>query len=206
MWYKMTEYISTHEDQILEQLGAHLAVSLAALLIAAAIGIPCGYLASRMKIFEGIVTGPFEMLRVVPSLALLIILIPLVGTGITPAIIAMVILAVPPILLNTSAGFRSVSEIMIEAAKGIGLTEMQILTMIRLPLAKKAIIAGVRLAVVSTTGIGTIAAAINAGGLGVLLLDGLRTMNTAKILWGSLLSAGMAILLNTILKKMEDLL
>ena len=79
-------------------------------------------------------------------------------------------------------------------------------SMIRLPLAKKALIAGIRLAVVSTVGIATIAATINAGGLGVLLLDGLRTMNSAKIFWGSILSAGMAILINIALKKVEDLL
>ncbi len=91
-----------------------------------------------------------------------------------------------------------------EAAKGIGMTDMQILTRIRIPLARKAIFAGIRLAVVSTVGIATIAASINAGGLGILLFEGLRTMNIPKILWGSVLSAGMAVLLNAVLKMMEE--
>ena len=76
-----------------------------------------------------------------------------------------------------------------EAATGIGMTRMQVLTKVQVPLARKALLAGIRLAVVSTIGIGTIAASINAGGLGTLLFDGLKTMNTVKILWGSLLSA-----------------
>ena len=91
-----------------------------------------------------------------------------------------------------------------EAAEGIGMTDMQILTKIRIPLARKAIFAGIRLAVVSTIGIGTIAASINAGGLGTLLFEGLRTINTPKILWGSVLSAGLALLLNRVLKMVEN--
>ena len=90
-----------------------------------------------------------------------------------------------------------------EAAAGIGLTRMQMLSKVQVPLAKKAILAGIRLAVVSTIGIGTIAASINAGGLGTLLFDGLRTMNAVKILWGSLLSAALAILLNALIKLAE---
>ena len=84
------------------------------------------------------------------------------------------------------------------------MTDMQILTRIRIPLARKAIIAGIRLAIVSTVGIATIAASINAGGLGILLFEGLRTMNIPKILWGSVLSAGMAVLLNAVLKMVEE--
>ena len=100
-------------------------------------------------------------------------------------------------------GLNEVDPAVREAAAGIGLTRMQMLLKVRVPLAKKAILAGIRLAVVSTTGIGTIAASINAGGLGTLLFDGLRTMNTVKILWGSLLSAALAILLNAMLKLAE---
>ena len=83
------------------------------------------------------------------------------------------------------------------------MTVMQELFVVQVPLAKKALFAGIRLAVVSTIGIGTIAAAINAGGLGTLLFDGLRTMNMAKILWGSLLSAVLAVSVNSLLKWAE---
>ena len=83
------------------------------------------------------------------------------------------------------------------------MTRMQVLLMVKVPLAKRALFAGIRLAVVSTIGIGTIASAINAGGLGTLLFDGLRTMNTVKIVWGSLLSALLAISVNAVLKWFE---
>ena len=91
-----------------------------------------------------------------------------------------------------------------DAAKGIGMTWLQVLTKVQIPLAKRALFAGIRLAVVSTIGIGTIAASINAGGLGTLLFDGLRTMNMARILWGSILSAGLAIVTNALLKAAEE--
>lgn len=87
---------------------------------------------------------------------------------------------------------------------GIGMTQMQLLWKVQVPLAKRALFAGIRLAVVSTIGIGTIASSINAGGLGDLLFDGLRTMNVAKILWGSILSAGLAILVDAVLKLIEE--
>ena len=90
-----------------------------------------------------------------------------------------------------------------EAASGIGMTVMETLWRIQVPLAKAPIFAGIRLAVISTIGIGTIASSINAGGLGDLLFDGLRTMNTAKILWGSLLSAGLAIGMNYLIQLFE---
>ena len=86
------------------------------------------------------------------------------------------------------------------------MTWLQVLTRVQIPLAKRALFAGIRLSVVSTIGIGTIAASINAGGLGILLFEGLRTMNIPKILWGSVLSAGLAVLLNTVLKKIEEVI
>ena len=92
----------------------------------------------------------------------------------------------------------------VEAARGIGLTDMQTLFKVQVPLAKVALYAGIRLAVVSTIGISTIASAINAGGLGDLLFEGLRTMNMIKVLWGSLLSAGLAILVNGLLRSVEN--
>ena len=108
------------------------------------------------------------------------------------------------LLKSFTTGLREVDPVVCEAAEGIGMTDMQILTKIRIPLARKAIFAGIRLAVVSTIGIGTIAASINAGGLGTLLFEGLRTINTPKILWGSVLSAGLALLLNRVLKMVEN--
>jgi osmoprotectant transport system permease protein len=102
-------------------------------------------------------------------------------------------------LNNFITGLNEVDQSIVDAATGMGMTEMQILFKIRLPLSIKALFSGIRLAVVSTIGIATIAASINAGGLGTILFDGLRTMNVNKILWGSILSAGLAIVVNALL-------
>ncbi|MEG0376652.1 MAG: ABC transporter permease subunit, partial [Raoultibacter sp.] len=100
-------------------------------------------------------------------------------------------------------GLESVDPSIIEAATGMGMNTLQILIKIRIPLSKKVLFTGIRLATVSTIGIITIAALINAGGIGTLLFDGLRTMNMVKILWGSLLAGGLAILADAVLKFIE---
>ena len=132
------------------------------------------------------------------------LLIPVTGLGRTSAVIVLTLYNQYLLLRNFTTGQREADPVACEAAKGIGMTDMQILTRIRIPLARKAIFAGIRLAIVSTVGIATIAASINAEGLGILLFEGLRTMNIPKILWGSVLSAGMAVLLNAVLKMVEE--
>jgi osmoprotectant transport system permease protein len=140
----------------------------------------------------------------IPSLALFAVLIPVTGLGRTTAIVVLTAYNQYLLLRSFTTGLREADGAVVEAARGIGMTEMQILTRVQIPLAKRALFAGLRLAVVSTIGIGTIAASINAGGLETLLFEGLRTMNTAKILWGSLLSAGLAIVVNALLKFGEE--
>ena len=194
MLYKITQYISTHETEIAKQLGTHISISLAALLVSAAIGIPLGYLSSRSRSMEKMVTAPFEMLRVVPSLALLMLMIPLIGTGVIPTVIAMVILAVPPILLNSIAGFSTVPDKTIEAARGIGLTEKEILHIVRIPLALPLILAGLRTALIEVIASTTLAAKIGAGGLGEIIFTGLGLNRTELLLVGGFLVALLSLL------------
>lgn len=181
MWVSMTEYIRTHTDAILHQVGTHLGVSLLALVLAALIGIPCGYHASRSFRREQLSTGLFQVLRVIPSLAVLVLLIPVLGVGVSPAVTALTILAVPPILLNTIAGFRDVSEFMVETGEGIGMTQREVLWKVRVPLALPMILAGVRTALVEVIASATLAAKIGAGGLGEIIFTGLG-LNRADLL------------------------
>ena len=143
------------------------------------------------------------MIYSIPSLALLALLIPVTGLGRKTAIVALVIYNQYLLLRNFLAGLDGVDRGVVEAATGMGMTHMQLLWKVQVPLAKGALIAGLRIAMVSTVGIATIAASINAGGLGSILFDGLRTMNVAKILWGSLLSALLAICIDQFLILME---
>ena len=190
----MAEYANTHVEEIIRQLGEHLTVSLTALLIAAAIGIPFGYLASRSKAADGIVTAFFEMLRVVPSLALLIILIPYVGTGVTPAVMAMAALVTPPILVNTIIGFRTTPEMIIEAAKGIGMSDQDIFYRVRIPMAIPMIFAGLRIALIEVIASTTLAAKIGAGGLGEIIFTGLGLNRTELLIVGGFLVAALSLL------------
>ena len=181
MWNDMIAYLQNNWPQILVQLRDHLAISLIALLVACVIGIPLGYFASKSEKSERLVTAPFQMLRVVPSLAVLVLLIPVMGTGALPATVALTILAVPPILLNTIAGFRQVPDFMTECGRGIGLTEQQVLWKVRVPLALPLIFAGMRTALVEVIASATLAAKIGAGGLGEIVFTGLG-LNRADLL------------------------
>ena len=200
----MIEYITKHPDKVLGPLTEHMQLVLITLAISLVIASFLTVLAMRSRKVSDVLNNVFSLVYSVPSLALFALLIPITGLGRTSAITVLTLYNQYLLLRNFTTGLREVDPVACEAAKGIGMTDMQILTRIRIPLARKAIFAGIRLAIVSTVGIATIAASINAGGLGILLFEGLRTMHIPKILWGSVLSAGMAVLLNTILKTIEE--
>lgn len=145
----------------------------------------------------------FSMIYSIPSLSLFAMLIPILGLGKITAIVVLVIYNQYILLRNFFDGLQQVDPAIIEAAIGIGMSRYQVLFQVQLPLASKAIFAGVHLSIISTIGIATIAATINAGGLGTILLDGLRTVNTVKIIWGTILSSGFAILANGLLNMLE---
>ena len=200
----MIEYIRKHPEKVLGALTEHIELVLITLVISLAITCLLTLLAMRSERVSDALNNLFSVLYSVPSLALFALLIPVTGLGRTTAVIVLTLYNQYILLRSFTAGLRDVDPAVCEAAKGIGMTDMQILTKIRVPLARRAIFAGIRLAVVSTIGIGTIAASINAGGLGTLLFEGLRTINTPKILWGSVLSALLAVSINRLLKLVEN--
>ena len=200
----MIEYLKRHPETVIGPLIEHIWLVLVTLVISLVIASFLTVLAMRSEKVSDLLNNIFSLVYSVPSLALFALLIPITGLGRTSAVIVLTLYNQYLLLRNFTTGLREADPIACEVAKGIGMTDMQILTRIRIPLARKAIFAGIRLAIVSTVGIATIAASINAGGLGILLFEGLRTMNIPKILWGSVLSAGMAVLLNTVLKVVEE--
>ena len=168
-----------------------------ALLTAFVIGIPLGYLCVCRKKWERWITGAFQVLRIIPSVAILILLIPVMGTGVRPAMTALVLLAVPPILMNTAAGFSEVPAFMLETAEGLGMTERQMFWKVKVPLAMPMILTGMRTAAIEIIASATIAAKIGAGGLGGIILTGLGLNRTDLLLIGGIsvallsLAAGM---------------
>lgn len=203
----MTPFLLSYWPKLLTALWEHLQIVSITMVISLAIAAILTILCMRFDSVSNWVIGILSTIYSIPSLAMFSLLIPLTGLGKTTAITALVIYNQYLLLRSFVSGLNHVDEGVVNAAVGMGMTPMQVLWKIRLPLSKKALFAGLRLAVVATIGIATIAASINAGGLGTVLFDGLRTMNLNKIIWGSILSSGLAVLANALLifseKKIE---
>ncbi|HAK74434.1 MAG TPA: glycine/betaine ABC transporter permease, partial [Sporomusaceae bacterium] len=192
----MIDYLLRYPDKLLKAFIEHIEIVMITLLISIILAALLTILAAYSKVASALLVNIFSMVYSIPSLALFAILVPLTGLGKTTAIIVLVLYNQYILLRNTLDGLNNVDTSIIEAATGMGMNKSQMLFQVKLPLVIKPIFAGIHLTVVSTIGIATIAASINAGGIGSVLLDGLRTVNTAKILWGTLMAAGLAIVVN----------
>ena len=199
----MIEYFIKYPQKIIKPLFQHLQITLITFAISFVVAVFISVLIMRSKLLSQLIVGFFSAVYSIPSFALFAILIPFLGLGNKTAIFVLVSYNQFILVRNILAGFNSINPTVIEAANGMGMSGSQIFFRIRLPLASPIIIAGIKIAVVSTIGIATIAATINAGGLGVLLFDGLRTQNISKIMWGVLLSSLLAITANLALAFLE---
>ncbi|WP_343209499.1 ABC transporter permease [Anaerolentibacter hominis] len=202
----LMEYFVKYHNKLLAALWEHVEIVLITLGISLVLAGLLTAVAMLKDAAAGILISVFSAVYSIPSLALFALLIPLTGLGRKTAILVLTLYNQYLLLRNFIDGLNQVDPAVVEAAAGMGMSRMQILWKVRLPLSLKPLFAGVRLAVVSTIGIATIAAAINAGGLGSILLDGLRTFHVNKIIWGSILSAGLAVVTNGILSLAEKVL
>ncbi|MFJ7734058.1 ABC transporter permease/substrate-binding protein [Lysinibacillus sp. NPDC097231] len=199
------EVFSERKGQLLTSLMEHIQISFIALFLAVVIAIPLGiYLTKQRKIAESII-GISAVLQTVPSLALLGLLIPVFGIGKVPAIIALVVYALLPILRNTFTGINEVDTSLKEAAMAMGMNTRKRLVKVELPLAMPVIMAGIRTAMVLIVGTATLAALIGAGGLGDIILLGIDRNNTSLILLGAVPAAILALVFDFLLKKLESL-
>ena len=173
MLQQMIHYFSTNSEQYLQYVWEHLSLSIIVLMIALIIGIPIGYISYKNKKLAEIFTSTSQFLRIIPSLAILFILIPIIGTGEAPALIALIFLAVPSIIINTILGFNEIPEVMKEVGLSMGMNNKELLTRIEYPLALPFILNGVKLALVEIIASATLATYIGAGGLGTLIFTGL---------------------------------
>ncbi len=193
------------QHELLQALIEHIQISFIALFFAVLIAVPLGiYLTKKDRVAESII-GVAAMLQTIPSLALLGLFIPLLGIGTTPAIIALVIYALLPILRNTYTGIKEVDASLIEAAMAMGMNTRKRLLKVELPLAMPVIMAGIRTAMVLIIGTATLAALIGAGGLGDLILLGIDRNNSELILLGAIPAALLAILFDIVLRKIQKL-
>ncbi|MFJ7182982.1 osmoprotectant update ABC transporter permease/substrate-binding subunit OpuFB [Lysinibacillus xylanilyticus] len=199
----LLDVFSERKGQLLASLVEHIQISFIALFFAVVIAIPLGiYLTNKKKIAESII-GISAVLQTIPSLALLGLLIPLFGIGKVPAIIALVVYALLPILRNTFTGINEVDPSLKEAAMAMGMNTRKRLVKVELPLAMPVIMAGIRTAMVLIVGTATLAALIGAGGLGDIILLGIDRNNTALIILGAVPAAILALVFDFLLKKLE---
>lgn len=198
-------YLSTHWTYYLSMIARHLEVSALSVLLAMLIAIPLGILSTRSALVEKVSVKFWGMLRIIPSVAILIVLIPLLGTGVVPAVIALTILAIPPILINTAQAFKQLPEPILEAAVGMGMDAKQLFFKIKAPLAFPIVFTGIRAAIVEVIASATLAAYIGAGGLGEIILTGLGLMRNDLLWLGgvtvALLSLGSGFLLNALYRR-----
>ncbi len=201
----MIEYLYKYHDNMLTLLLQHLQIVSLSISISLVIAIPLSLLILRSKVLSVVVLSSLGVIYSVPSLALFALLIPVLGLGKGTAIFVLVIYNQYILVRNIFAAFQSIDSSIIEAGKGMGFNSFQLFLKIQMPLALPIIIGGIRIATVTTISIATIASVINAGGLGVILFDGLRMNYLPKILWGTIMSAGLAIVANKILLYLEKL-
>jgi osmoprotectant transport system permease protein len=183
--------------EIVQLTSEHFVIVLISISIAIAAGVPLGILLTRRALLRPWVLGFANIMQTVPSLALFGFLIPIPiigGIGKRTAIVALVLYALLPILRNTLTGILAVDPAVRESAIAMGMAGRQLLLMVELPLAARTILAGVRIATVSTVGTATIAAAIGGGGLGVFIFRGIASVDTAQILAGAVPAALLALL------------
>ena len=184
-------------QDIIDLTAEHTVLVLISMAFALAIGIPLGILLTRRTALRGWVLGFANVMQTVPSLALFGFLIPIPligGIGKRTAIVALVLYALLPILRNTLAGILGVDAAVRESAIAMGMTSRQLLWQVELPLAAPIILAGIRIATVTTIGTATIAAAIGGGGLGVFIFRGIASVDTTEILAGAVPAAMLALI------------
>lgn len=202
----LVDFLVNNRGEFLSLTLEHLFLVVLSTGIAVIVGVPLGILLTRRPRLGPPVLGLANVFQTIPSLALfgLLIPIPLIGgVGARTAILALILYALLPIIRNTYAGIQGVDPSIREAGRGMGMTDLQLLSMVEIPLAFGVILAGVRIAIVISVGVATIAAAIGAGGLGEFIFRGVAMVNNTLILAGAIPAALMALAADYLIGRLE---
>ncbi len=202
----LLEYIRDHGFQILSVSWWHLQLSLMSVGLALLIGLPLGILCHANKVAATLVLNAVGVIYTIPTLALLGVMIPLIGVGIVPAVVAVLLYSLLPVVQNTYTGLATLDPNLREVAAGLGMGRAHRLLRVELPLALPVIFAGVRISVVNAIGMVTLASLVAAGGLGDIIFRGISTMSWNLIICGSIPVLALALVSDAILKWAEDCL
>jgi osmoprotectant transport system permease protein len=201
----MSEDLSELFSELPTYLGGHLFLSVTALAVGLLVSVPLGILVTRRPRLSELMLGVAGVIQTVPSLALLALMVPLLGgvIGYVPAFLALVLYSILPILANTVLGIKGVDPVMIEAARGLGMSEGQMLRRVQLPLAAPVIIGGIRTATVLVVGTATLATPVGETTLGNYIFQGLETRNHLSTVFGCVFAALLAVVLDQLIRLLE---
>lgn len=199
------DYAVRHQDRFWRNAAIHLELSALALAIAAALGIGAGILLSRYRRAAFAIINAAALGRTIPILAILAMLLPVLGIGFRPALVALILIAIPPILINTYVGLTEVDKEYVEAARGMGMNTWQRLKRVELPLVVPVVFAGLRTSAVTVVASATLATFIGAGGLGDFIQAGIAMNDSAQLLVGALPVAAGAVFIDWIFGACERL-
>jgi len=199
-------FLVDNRPELWSEAAAHARLVALALLVSVPPAVGLGVAAARRPRLAALAVGTAGVIFTIPSLALYALLVAPLGLGTTPAVAALALYSVLPVLRNTVVGLREVPADAVEAARGMGMTETQALWRVRLPLALPVVVGGVRVAAVTAVGVATVAALVAAGGLGDSIFAGLRADDPTEVLAATLLIAGLALAVDGGLALVERLL
>lgn len=203
IFVKAAQYAASHSAELGQAVGDHLRLVSIAMLISILACVPLGVWTSRSRWASLALMNAINAIRVVPSLAILFLVIPYLGLSTTSAAVALTVLALPPVLINTDAAFRSLDPAVLEAARGMGMTTWQRLLRVEFPLALPVILAGIRTAAVEVISSATLAAFVGSGGLGIYITRGFALFDYAILLVGAVPVALLALLSEAVLASIQ---
>jgi osmoprotectant transport system permease protein len=202
----MAQWIADNPRIFIVALQNHLWLSAVALAAVLLIALPLGLALTRRRSLASVAIGIVNILRTVPSLALLVIMLPVLGTGFLPSVVALTLYGLPALLLNTYTGLTEVDRDIVDAARGQGFSDRQVMTRIEIPLALPVVFAGVRTAAVQIVSAATLAAFIGGGGLGELITSGMANFNFPELVAGALAVALLALAVELVFAGLERLM
>lgn len=197
------QYLLAHSDTFLKLLREHLLLVFLSEFLAIAVAVPLGIVATRDERTRGIILGVGNVAQTIPTLAIIALVFPLLGIGFLPAFVGLFAYAVLPVLTNTITGIEDVDDETVRAAKGMGMTDREILQKIQLPLAVPVIFAGIRTSTVITVGTAYLAFFIGGGGLGLWAVTGIKLYNMPQVLAGAIPGTILAISLDSLFALIE---
>lgn len=199
----MREFLQEYGSQLVSKTIEHFQISIIALLLAIVIAVPLGILLSKTKKTANIVLTIAGVLQTIPTLAILALMIPIFGVGKTPAIVALFVYVLLPILNNTILGVKNIDKNVIQAGTSMGMTRLQLMKDVQLPLALPMIISGIRLSSVYVISWATLASYVGAGGLGDLVFNGLNLYQPPMIITAAILVTAIALIVDFLLSLVE---